>query len=73
MGHPVYIHKSIKLVYQKSKNDTPTASIPVIEVFLNKLEKDLFEQTKYKDIEDNLTSEERKALTEFRSVSVEDL
>jgi hypothetical protein len=36
------------------------------------VEKDLFEQTRYNDIEDNLTSEERKALTEFRSVSVED-
>ena len=36
------------------------------------MEKDLFEQTKYKDIGDNLTSEEWKALTEFRSVSVED-
>jgi hypothetical protein len=36
------------------------------------VEKDLFEQTRYKDIEDNLTSEKRKALTEFRSVSVED-
>jgi hypothetical protein len=39
---------------------------------LNREGKDLFERTIYKDIEDNLTSEERKALTEFQSVSVED-
>jgi hypothetical protein len=44
----------------------------LIEVFLNREGKDLFERTIYKDIEDNLTSAERKALTEFQSVSVED-
>ena len=57
---------------QQSIKDRPFGNNPALEVFLNKGEKDLFEQTRYKDIKDNLTLEERKALTEFRSVSEQD-
>ena len=58
--------------FRKSTTDPPTASTPAIEVFLNKIEKDLFRQTVYKNIEDDLKLDERKALIEFRSKSIEE-
>ena len=51
--------------FQKSTKDPPTASIPAIEVFLVRVENDLFRQTVYKSIDDNLKPDERKALIEF--------
>ena len=58
--------------FQKSTKDPPTASIPTIEVFLDRVENDLFRQTVYKSIDDNLKPDERKALVEFRSKSIDE-
>ena len=41
-------------------------STKAIEVLLNRVEKDLFRQTVYKNIDDNLKPDERKAFNEFR-------
>ena len=58
--------------FQKSKKDPPVASIPAIEVFLNRVENDLFRQTAYKNLKDNIKPEEGKALKDFRSKSIEE-
>ena len=55
--------------YKKSAQDPPAARIPAIETFLNRVEHDLFTKTVYKNVPDNLSSDERKALNEFRSIS----
>ena len=57
---------------QKSIKDPPTASIPVMEVFLDRVENELFRQTVNKNIDDNLKPDERKALIEFRSKSIDE-
>ncbi len=63
---------NLDLPFQKSTKDPPMASIPAIEVFLNRVEKDLFRETVYKNIEDNLKPDKRKALNEFRSKSIDE-
>ena len=55
----------------KSTKDPPLAVVPAIEVFLDRVEKDLFKETAFKNVPDNVTPEERKALKEFRSTPVE--
>ena len=48
----------------------PLAKIPGIEFFLDRVEEDLFNNTVYKNVPDNLTQDERKALKKFPSTSV---
>ena len=50
----------------KSKWKPPRCSIPEVETFLNKVEKDLFSNTKRKRVKDNITVEERTALNLWR-------
>ena len=64
--------KDLDPPFRRSTQDPPAASIPAIEVFLNRVEKDLFRQTVYKNIDDNLKPDERKALREFRSKSIDE-
>jgi hypothetical protein len=45
---------------EKSTKEPPYAKVPAIEVFLNRVEKDLFDTTRSNYVTDNLTSEERK-------------
>ena len=50
----------------KSKWKPPKSSIPEVETFLNRVESDLFSHTKRKRVDDNLSREERSALTSWR-------
>ena len=56
---------------RKSRKDPPLAGVPAIEGFLDRVEKDLFKETAFKNVPDNVTPEKRKALKEFRSTPVE--
>ena len=51
---------------KKSRWKPPKCSIPEVEVYLNKVERDLFSHTKRKRIDDNLTEPERHALKKWR-------
>ena len=50
----------------KTKWKPPKSTIPEVETFLNRIESDLFSQTKRKRVDDNLTREERSALNNWR-------
>lgn len=67
-----FVQSPLDAPYQKSKKDPPLASVPVIEVYLNRVESDLFTKTTLKKIPDNLSPEKRSALKKFRSTSVEE-
>ena len=51
---------------RKSNWKAPKSTIPEVETFLNRVEKDLFSQTRRKRVPDNLSSEERSALNKWR-------
>jgi hypothetical protein len=53
--------------YQKSVKEPPLVNVPAIEVFLSRVEKDLFAKSTAKEVSDNLSVEERTALKKFRS------
>ena len=53
----------------KSTKEPPSSNVPALEVFLNRVEKDLFDINQCRKATDNLTKEERKTLKEFRSKS----
>ena len=58
--------------YQKSVKEPPLANVPAIEVFLSRVEKDLFAKSTTKEVSDNLSVEERTALKKFRSTPFEE-
>ena len=47
-------------------------NVPAIEVFLSRVEKDLFAKSTAKEVSDNLSGEERTALKKFRSTPFEE-
>ena len=51
---------------KKSRWKPPKSTIPEVETYLNKVEKDLFSNTKRRQIDDNLTEFERSALKKWR-------
>lgn len=63
-------YKPLEAPYQKSSKEPPKAN-PAIEVYLNSVEKDLFNGTISK-VPDNLTPDERGALKQFRTTPVEE-
>lgn len=58
---------NLKPPYQKSVREPPSANIPAIEVFLSRVEKDIFHNDNYRSVQDNITKEERNALKNFRA------
>ena len=48
------------------------ANVPAIEVFLSRVEKDLFAKSTAKEVSDNLSGEEQTALKKFRSTAFEE-
>ena len=64
--------KSLEPPRVKSSREPATAKIPAIEVFLNSVEKDLFDIANVRKVQDNLTFEERQAMKEFRSTPTDE-
>lgn len=58
--------------YEKSTKEPPPAKVPAIEVFLQRVERDLFEKPGFKNAKDNLSPEERTVLKEFRAMPTEE-
>ena len=70
-GREITPHQSVEnpiaAPYEKSTKEPPMSNVPAIEVFLNSVEKDLFNVDNVKKVRDNLSSDERKALKKFRN------
>ena len=62
----------MKQNHLRSKREPPIASIPAIEVFMSRVENDLFKYSTPKLAQDNLMNEEQVILKEFRSTPVEE-
>ena len=60
----------VEAPYKKLTKETPLSKVPAIEVFLNSVEKDLFDVKNEKKVMDNLTLSERAALKQFRTTPV---